>query len=364
MFKKFKKIKDDGISGLNRGIPFGLDRFNKYIPGVMRERLYLLGGGSGAGKSKVINELFVFTVFDDWLAKDKSYPLEIHYFSLEMTESQIIAELAARWIHKTQGLLVDSQYLLSYWVDYKLSPFINEMLESNEFKQYIDDFNSCVKIIDTTLNSTTFSMYMNKLAEDSGTVHTKSVLTKENREIKIFTSYDDNDDNQLIMVILDHISLVKNTSGQTDKSMLGAMADTMIRARNRYKFSFVVTQQLNRAFNSTGRTRLDDILPKDSDFRGGADIFDAANVVLGLLSPKRERQTSFLGFKVADSASGKGFGNKLIILNIIKNRHGQAFTVFPLLFLGETGELFELPKKADDYNLDNLKKYTKYYLKQ
>lgn len=363
MYEEFKKEKDAGLMGLNRGIPFELPRFNNFIPGILQERLYLLGGGSGSGKSKVTNELFVFTVFDNWLSSNKSYPLQIHYFSLEMTQSQIIAELAARWVHKTQGLLVDSQYILSYWTNYTISPFINEILDSNEFKQYVDDFNTCVKIIDTTLNSTNFSMYVNKLAEDNGKITTREVITREGKKINVFVSYDGNKDKELIMIVLDHISLVKPTSGQNEKLMLGAMAEVMIRARNRYRFTFVVTQQLNRGFNSTSRTALEDVLPKDSDFRGGADIFDAANVVLGLLSPERERMTSFLGFKVADTATGNGFRNKLLIMNVVKNRHGQAFTIFPLLFLGETGELSELPKKAEDYNLDDLKKYKKYYLK-
>jgi len=362
MYREFKKQKDAGLKGLNRGIPFNLERFNKFIPGVMRERLYLLGGGSGSGKTKVTNELFVFTVFDDWLKNGKSYPLRIHYFSLEMTSSQIIGELAARWIHINHGLLVDSQYLLSYWTDYTMTAYIDSLLESDEFKQYIADFNSCVKIIDTSLNSTVFSMYIKELSLESGDIATEEVVTKEGKTINIFVDYKENDDRQLTIIVLDHVSLVKNISGQTDKSMLGAMADIMIQARNRYKFTFVVTQQLNRGFNSTGRAAMDDILPKDSDFRGGSDIFDAANVVLGLLSPARERQTSFLGFRVADSGPVRGFGNRLLMLNVVKNRHGQAFTIFPLLFLGETGELFELPSRAEDYNLDNLKKYKKYYL--
>ena len=158
MYNKFIKQKNDGLKGLNRGIPFELKRFNGYIPGVMRERLYLIASASGVGKSKVTNELFIFNVFDDWLDSKKAYPLKIHYFSLEMPEEQVVSELAARWIHRTQGMLVDSQYLLSYWSIYKLDPYINQLLDSESFKEYVEDFNDCVTIIDTSLNSTKFSI--------------------------------------------------------------------------------------------------------------------------------------------------------------------------------------------------------------
>jgi len=363
MYSKFKKEKDDGILGLNKGIPFSLERFNNYIPGVRKERLYLIGGGSGAGKSKTANELFIFNVFDAWLADGKKYALDIHYFSLEMPESKIVSELASRWIHKTQGILVDSQYLLSHWSIYKLDPFVNELLESESFKQYINDFAECCKILDMSVNSVSFNMYIDKLAEESGTIGTRQVITKDKKTINLFDSYIQKDPTKLTIVVLDHISLVKTVTGQNRKQMIDAMAEIMIKARNRYLFSFVVTQQLNRGFNSTDRIRLDDILPKDADFRDGSGMFDGADVVLGLMSPSRERHTTFLKFKVASNSTGEGFGNRLLVLNIIKNRHGEAFAIFPLLFLGETGELFELPKKAEEFKIDELRKYRKYYLK-
>lgn len=367
MYEKFKKEKDEGLSGLNKGISFPLVRFNQYIPGVRRERLYLIGGGSGSGKSKVTNELFVFNVFDDWLKSGKKYTLDIHYFSLEMPESQIISELASRWIYNTHGLLVDSQYLLSHWADYTLALYVNELLESDEFKQYVKEFQSCVTILDMTLNSVGFSKYIDNLARSKGQIHTKEVKTKEGNVFNMFDSYTENDKEQTTIIVLDHISLVKTVtiSGQSQnrKTMIDDMAEIMIKARNRYKFTFAVAQQLNRGFNSTDRIKLDDVLPKDSDFRDGSGMFDAANVVLGLMSPIRERHTSFLGYKVASNNAGPGFGNRLLILNIIKNRHGAAFGVFPLLFLGETGQMFELPKRSEDFNMDELKKYKKYYIK-
>lgn len=362
MYKKFKAEKDAGMAGLNKGLPFKLERFNRFVPGVMRERLYLLGGGSGAGKSKTANELFIFNVFDNWRESGKKYKLNIHYFSLEMPESKIISELAARWVHKNHGIILDSQYILSHWSVYKLSPFVNEMLESDEFKEYINDFQECTTILDTTVNYIKFNIYIDNLAKESGRIRTREIIKKDGGTINLFEAYDEYDEKQVTIVILDHISLVKPVAGQNKKQMLGDMADIMIRARNRYKFTFVVTQQLNRGFNSTDRIKLDDILPKDSDFRDGSDIFDAADVVLGLMSPSRERHTTFLGFKVASNAAGEGFKNKLLILNIIKNRHGEAFVIFPLLFLGETGELFELPDKAEKFDMDSLKKYKKYYI--
>jgi len=272
MLKKFKEEKDAGMLGLNKGIPFNLTKFNNFIPGVRKERLYLIGGGSGAGKSKTANELFVFNVFDDWRLKGKKYALKIHYFSLEMPQSQIIAELASRWIHRYHGLLVDAQYLLSHWTEHTLDGYINALLESKDFEDYVKDFEEAVTILDMSLNHISFSTYVNKLAEEYGEIEKRNIKTKDGKILPVFKSYTEKDPSQVTIIVVDHISLVKCISGQSRKQMIDDMADVMIKARNRYLFTFVVTQQLNRGFNSTDRVKLDDILPKDSDFRDGLKL--------------------------------------------------------------------------------------------
>jgi len=358
---EFKKLKDEGLAGLATGVPFELPRFNMVVPGVQRQRLYLLGGASGSSKTKTTNEHFMFNVFDDWLRNGKTYPLSIHYFSLEMPRAQIVTALVLRWLYRNHGILIDAPYLLGYMKEFKLKPFYNELLESQDLANYISEFESVVSIMDTKLNHVAFSNYVKDLSLLKGVISYKSITTKEGKELRLFDKYEENDPRQLTILIVDHIGLVKLVQGQGERQMMIDMADIMIKARNRFNFTFVVTQQLNRNFGSSDRAKLEDILPKDIDFRAGSAIFDAADVVLGLLSPNRERQAVFMGYRIQSTTSSRGFGNRLVALNVIKNRHGSNNAVIPLLFIGEIGHYIELPRKAADFNYDTLLNYRKHY---
>ena len=360
-FEEFKQLKDEGASGKSVGIPFNLPRLNTVIPGIQKQRLTLIGGGSGSGKTKYTNEEYIFNAFEQWYEGGRTFPLEIHYMSLEMPRAQIIAALVVRWLDRVHAVLVDTAYLLGYVQGKPLQAFHNELLESDDLREYITAFEEVVFIIDTHLNHVSFEMYLKDLSRSKGVITTKSITTKDDNEINVFESYEENDDRQVTIVVLDHLGLVKRVQGQSDRAMMSDMADIIIKYRNRYKFTFVVTQQLNRNFSSTDRHKMEDVLPKDSDFRGGSGMFDASDVVLGILSPNRERLNSFMGYRISSTPGSRGLGNRFVAVNVIKNRHGSNNAVIPLLFVGESGRYEELPRDAKDFDYAVLGNYTKHY---
>ena len=350
--KQFKRIKDEGLSGLKVGIPFSSPRLNDKIPGIQKEMIYLTLGNSGAGKTKFVNEQFVFNTFDDWYRSGNRIPLKIHYFSLEISTEQIVASLVIRWLYNEHQILITVPYLLGYIKDKRLAPMYNELIESQELEDYIKAFQKVALIMDTTLNTVSFNIYLNDLVGREGVSTFTEKELDDGNTINLFKDYEENDVRQMNIIIVDHIGLVKHISGQTERQMMQDMGDIMIKFRNRYKFTFSITQQANRNSNSSDRHKLEDLLLKDSDAKGGAGIFDASNVVLGLFSPMRERQSSFMKYKVTGNATTPGLGNRMIALNIIKNRNGEANYVFPMLFLGEIGLYEDLVKPEDvDYRL-------------
>ena len=88
---------------------------------------------------------------------------------------------------------------------------------------------------------------------------------------------------------------------------------------------------------------------------------EACDVAVGMISPYRERINSFLGYRVVDQGVSPGLKGRMTVINIIKNRYGQAFKVFPLLFLGELGLYSHLPPKAEDFDYEILNGIKKYY---
>lgn len=358
--KEFKKLKDQGLAGLAKGIPFVVDKLNSVIPGVQKERIHLWGGNSGTGKSKSVNEHYMFTVFEDWYKGGKQYPLMIHYFSLEIPRGHILAALVVRWLYNEHGVLVDIPYILGFIHGKPLDPYYNELLESDELALYIAAFEEVTLIMDTNLNTVGFNIYLQDLADNQGVAEFTTVNKADGTEMKMFESYLENDERQINIIIIDHLGLVKHIQGQTERTMMIEMADIMIKFRNRYRFTFVVTQQLNRNSNSADRHKLEDLLIKDLDFRGSSAMFDAADAVIGIFSPNREKQNTFLGYRIAKTNTSPGFMNRMIVYNGVKNRHGETNWTLPLLFVGEIGR-YEQLSEAKDFDYAHLEKFKKHY---
>jgi len=355
-FQSFQDVMNED----NAGIDFPVDRLNSIIPGIQKQRIYVAGAGSGVGKTKFTLEFFVFNTFDDWYFSDRTDSINIHVFSLEVPKEEVIASLAARWLYKQHKILVDYGYILNYWKKYPMTEYVKDLLKSDEFKLYLEKFEETVKILDFSLNTVSFAQYVDGIAKEQGEILTKQVVTKDNVTLNMFESYTPVNKDTYNIFVLDHIGLVKTISGQDKRKMIEDIADYQIKARNRYRFTFCNTQQLNRGSNSVERHKLEDLIVKDSDFAGGSGLFNAANVVIGLMSPNREQQSSFMGFRVANSDLQPGLGNRLTVLNVVKNRHGSAFGVLPMLFLGEIGLYSALPRDPEgfDYNqISNIKKY-------
>jgi len=105
---------------------------------------------------------------------------------------------------------------------------------------------------------------------------------------------------------------------------------------------------------------LEDMLPKDSDLKEGGDLAEAADVIFGLMSPYREKLSAFLGYRVMDTSGGIGLKGRMLVLNVIKNRHGVMGSVYPLLFMGEAGLFSHLPAKSEDFDYEILKEIKHY----
>lgn len=65
-------------------IPFGLDRFGKYIPGVQKKNYTLVTASSGVGKSKFVKQLYVLNPHEFVESHpEANMKLDILYFCLE-----------------------------------------------------------------------------------------------------------------------------------------------------------------------------------------------------------------------------------------------------------------------------------------
>ena len=126
-FDSFKKLKDMGIRGENTGIPFSLPKLIKYVPNIQKSRINLIGALSGAGKTKFLNNEFIFNAYDETIL-DPKLKLRIVYWSLELSAAFTITALIVRWLHKHKQVLVDSDHVLSMGKS-NISKEVNDLIE-------------------------------------------------------------------------------------------------------------------------------------------------------------------------------------------------------------------------------------------
>src|ERR1700749_1008196 len=87
-------------------IPY-IDKFPKlseYFPGPQQGRYYLVSGASGAGKSQVTDDLFVFTPIDFVLEYQGKLDVDILYFSLELDGVPKMHQWIARKLYVSKGI--------------------------------------------------------------------------------------------------------------------------------------------------------------------------------------------------------------------------------------------------------------------
>ena len=79
----FHQYISKGISGKNQGLKNGFNKLNKYLYNLLPSTYYLIGGGSGAAKTSLVNYI-LFNAIEDAKVQDKE--LIILYYAFEIGE--------------------------------------------------------------------------------------------------------------------------------------------------------------------------------------------------------------------------------------------------------------------------------------
>jgi replicative DNA helicase len=135
--------------------------------------------------------------------------------------------------------------------------------------------------------------------------------------------YVPNHENEITMVVIDHIGLLKTTQAQpTKKDAIDKMSDELRYARDFYGYSPVVVSQFNRSISNMARLKSGDVEPQLEDFAESSSTQNDADVVLGLFDPMRYKVADPSGYeldKLKDGYGAKYFRS----LRLIKNSYGE-----------------------------------------
>lgn len=329
----FQIIKS-GLNGDNLGITTGLPKLDETIAGIQRATMYNVGAGQGVGKSSLALSNFIYQPL---LNNPK---LKIIYFSLELTGQVLLAKLLSLRLYEVYQVDISYKRLISRTKNTRLTQEEYTMVES--CLPWLKDMESRILIYDKALTTSAMYKILKTYSEANG-----KWLEEENNDV-----YKSNDPEETILIVLDHIGLMRKLPGQTKKDAIDTACDELIYFRNKCSYSSLILQQLNRTNESMDRRKAELQEPELQDFKDSGGPSEAADVVLAIFFPHRSKMTTYRGFKIA-----QGFREALRSLIVLKNRYGDVDVVVPVNFFGSIGLFQELD---DPKNYENVTDYTPY----
>lgn len=344
-FELLKAEVDKGLQGKNGGIPMGFDRLNRYV-GIRKGMYYLVGGLTGSGKTSFIDDAFVLNPVDWAMSKEgiaSGIKVKVWYRSMERSRTYKMAKWVARKIFLDQGIIIPVGKLLG-WTETMTKDEHDLFLY---YEDYINHLSEIVTIIDGPENPVGIAKDLKKYALERGKIEQLDEYNK---------IYVPDDPNEITMVVIDHIGLLKLTTTQpTKKQAIDKMSDELRYARDFYGYSPVVVSQFNRDISNPARIKNGDVEPQLEDFAESSSTQNDADVVLALFDPMRYKVSDPSGYdvdKLKDEFGAKYFRS----LRLIKNSYGEDDVRIGLAFLGQIGMFKELPKLKDmsDYEYQSV----------
>lgn len=337
-FKKFLEEVRRGKLGLNKGLPIGLKKLGKEIDGLQKATNYLIGGETGTGKTAFVDHCFVLEPSLEVL-NNPNFKLKIFYESYEIDKIRKLAKFVSNIIYRDTQRITSFKELLSRG-DYNIPNDIDILLPHYEDK--VENlFRNIIEIEDHKNHPTGIKIKVEDYMLAHGKFEEVEVISDNGEQIKQ-KIYVPNDPDLVVILIIDHIGLMRREKGYTKKENIDRMSDYCIQLRNVYGVSCVLISQFNRNLSDIDRQRFKEVQPQLDDFKDTGNVAEDSNIVIALFNPLRYGIKKYFNYIVAKC------GHRLRTAHILKNRDGEDMIMIALNFLGENGFFREINKKPDE----------------
>lgn len=259
--------------------------------------------------------------------------IHILYFSFEMASDLLFAKLLSLYLWDKYGQIVSFSEILSLTDKVSDEKFAYIM----EAQAWIESVEKYITVIDTPITPKECGRVIRKWNQRFGNF----VPMENNQEL-----YIPNNESTIKIVITDHVKLTKD-NGNGAKNTIDELCSEYIYYRNKCAITGIFVQQANRQSKAMDRRlngynllQLDDM----SDSSGPAQ---ASEVVIGIYYPEREKLTKLGKYNI------KKLGDRVRVLQILKNRYGVSDKNICVNFFGEIGLFRELPPADNIVNYDD-----------
>lgn len=348
-----KKLR---LSGKDITIPFPFERFGEYIPGIQRGRYNIITANSKVGKTKITDFLYLYNCVD-YVLKNPNGNIKpkIFYFTLEMSKEEKIAEAMSHKLFIDYKILISSDKFFSNYKNYILSNEIQEIINSEKFKNWLKIFESIVVFIDNIKNPKEIGNYVYNYALENGLFLNYDNKPINPKNYKGYYKYLRKDKEEMPIIILDHISLLsaeEDYNNDLHKAIGQFSSKYCIYFRNILNYTTVIVQQQAAAQESAENLKLNMLQPSANGLADNKLTGRDADLILGLFSPFRFKIPTYEGYDIKNK-----FRDYFRELSVVVNRRGPS-VVTPLYFNGMSNYFEEL-ESSEKFNL-NESLYNKY----
>ena len=332
----------------------GMERLEKYLPGIEQSTYYLIAAASGVGKSKLARYLFIHNpIMFLENNPDSDIQLDILYFSLEESKEKVILAEVSKYLYTQHKLNLSIKQLSSVGRYNVLST--EDLQKVQQSEEHVNNFLKRVKIFDNVRNATGIYKTVRDFALTIGTYYDKNdtpLTPQEVHNVKIgvgesykkVSYYKTHNPKHYVIVLIDHISLLQPETGETLwQSMSKMSSNYCLHIRDKFGFIPVVVQQLaaDKERIEANFSKADLVQKLEPSLDGLGDnktIARDVNIALGLFAPDRYKITEHNGYDITR------FRDRYRSMNIMKSRDGIANKKLPLFFNGAVDFFKELPK--------------------
>lgn len=276
MSSKLIELIEKGRQGGNIGLSIGLPKLESYMDSYLPGNSYLIFARSGVGKSSIMKYAFIYRPLMDWWhtddpAKKKRDPYWV-YFNLEETKEQIEARLLSMFIYETFGEQIRFKEMFSRGRDCMLTDEHFDLIKRPECIEFLTLIDERIHYYSGTFNAAKHEKVVKEELATFGTFEKDAYIP--------------NNPDQLIGIIVDHLSLTRASTGRTKKDEMDLVSSQGVQFRNKCSIvSNIMIMQSNRDANNQERLKQGLQEPGESDTKdtGSVDLKEPTQKIFKVL---------------------------------------------------------------------------------
>lgn len=341
VINNLKDRRNNALNGEINCIPFDFTRFSNDIPGIEKDKYYLISGNTKSGKSQLTNYLFLYTPLLYAYHNPEKVRVKIFYFPLEETPENITLRFMSYLLFTLSGIRIAPIDLKSTNSNKILPQNILDLLESEEYISILKFYEENVIFL-TERNPTGVWRMMLKYAQDTGTIHYKdiNITNKETGLVEtkqVFDYYEPHDAKEYVLCITDHVSLLESERGYDLRQTINKFSEYMMILRNKYHIIPIVVQQQSTETSSLEAFKNNKIRPTTAGLADSKYTSKDCTVMLGITNPFVHELPEYYSYDITQ------FKGNIRFLEVVVNREGESNNIVALYFDGAVNYFRELP---------------------